>query len=147
VIKPIKPIRFLEPMLSIQINEEHVNITFMDSYNEVCSLNVGHREFNQALGRLSCVPCLDADVRPEVAGKIMEHKPFEFQIDLTGVSYKRKRVVTRVKALELCPDGWYPDTHFGSQESFFERDGEQWARTTIRRFVFPHETEEKSAEK
>lgn len=43
--------------------------------------------------------------------------------------------VAAAGAKETCPEGWTPDTYFGSQSSFFRQDGVPWARCTIRRWV------------
>ena len=38
-------------------------------------------------------------------------------------------------AYEKCPEGWLPDLYFQSQESFFSKDGKDYARCNIRRWV------------
>jgi len=88
-----------------------------------------------ALSRLGHTPCI-VEVRGlDCVGKKREHKSFEFEIPFGEPWHEGyvDRVCEAVK--EKCPQGWEPDLSFSSQDSFFDKDGKRWARTTIRRWV------------
>ena len=67
-------------------------------------------------------------------GLKMENKPFEFKLPDSSDWKTRKSDAAGVVKF-VCPDGWEPDSYFSSQDSFFSKGGEQWARCTIRRWV------------
>jgi len=64
-------------------------------------------------------------------GKKMEHRQFEFE-------YDKKENVEWICEMAMERDGfkdWTSDQHYGSQNSFFQRDGKNFARTIIRRWI------------
>ncbi len=70
-------------------------------------------------------------------GLVQENKTFEFYMGTlveTNTPVNMNSEAIRIAKRE-CPEGWVPDENYSSQESFFFRDGEQWARTVIRRWV------------
>lgn len=70
-------------------------------------------------------------------GKRLEIRHIEFPIPTNaGYGERRKRIAIS-EAARHTPDGWSADTYFGAQDSFFCKNGEDWARTTIRRWVEP----------
>lgn len=50
-------------------------------------------------------------------------------------SWKTRKKAAADIADRVCPDGWIADHYFNSQNSFYYKDGQTWARTTIRRWV------------
>ena len=65
----------------------------------------------------------------------MENKTFEFKIpNDIGYGENRKAIAIQT-AKHKCPIGWTPDEGFSSQGSFFSKNGQDYAKTTIRRWV------------
>ena len=60
-------------------------------------------------------------------------------LDFTDIyvinTWTNKMIIEIQEIKKECPDGWTPDLHFSSQDSFFHKDYELWARTKIRRWV------------
>jgi len=114
--------------MTIEIHDNDANITFAE-------IELDPVQLGQALGRLGFTKCKINLHLSNRIGKKMENKTFEFKIpnDL-GYSNDKKNIVIKI-AEEKCPIGWIPDTSFSSRGSFFSKDGQNWARTTIRRWV------------
>lgn len=86
-----------------------------------------------ALSRQAMVDC-ELDLRGlERVGKTVEIDRIEFPMPYHH--YIEKKDVAAREAVIRCSDGWTPDLYFGSQDSFFKKDGHEWARTFIRRYV------------
>jgi len=112
--------------ISIRVEDCVSGIEFMD-------LEIPLAGFAEALTGLAMVDC-DADVRAlENVGKQHEHEIIEFRVG--DVNWDQRQVNACLMAHKATPPGWYPPTYFGSQHSFFERDGEQWARGNMERWV------------
>jgi len=91
------------------------------------------KEACQMLSRLANTPCELKTQHLEKVGKKMEMDTLEFEVK---DSIYESRINTAVKqAKQACPSGWEPDENFSSQGSFFTKDGKEYARTTIRRWV------------
>ena len=117
-------IRFDKSGLTIEVYDKNSSITFLEA-----SLNP--EDSCAALGRLFMVPCV-LDVKGlDKIGKKHENSTHEFEIPDRRID---KEVLYKL-AVESCPDGWKPDNYFNSQNSFFQKDGKQFARCTIRRWV------------
>mgnify|MGYP001806871344 CR=1 FL=1 len=135
----------------------NASITFLpDSGGEGCRIDIEDKDANviifrgelnaeqfcQMMGRLACTRFTEAKVGPlDKIGKIHQLERIAFKVPgITPYSPNRKDVA-REEAKRVCPEGWEPDTYFGSQDSFFTRDGEVWAGTIIRRWVPREEAE------
>lgn len=96
-----------------------------------------------AFSRLAHTPCkIELEyLKLDRLGKKLEVKMFEFPLHGQNV-HLLKGAVQR-EAVRCCPGGWTPDLDFRSQDSFFHRDGQEWARTPIRRWVEMSPGEEK----
>jgi len=115
--------------IEISIEDEEAAIEFVEA-----SLTL--EQFAQAITGLGRVEC-DAEVRGlDKVGKRMELDTLEFPLRMKDDDYGtgRKKFAT-ARAKEECPDGWTPDCYFNSQGSYFQRDGETWARCNVRRWV------------
>jgi hypothetical protein len=89
----------------------------------------------QALSRLMHTPCKMELHNLDKVGKTMEYQELIFEIP-EPLFYKGERNETAKKlAIKNCPEGWKPELYFGSQQSFFNRDGKHMARCNIRRWV------------
>lgn len=89
-----------------------------------------------ALGRLAHTPCDIELYRLDRVGKKHESKSFEFEISADAV--KDSYLLDLICIESLLKSGmadWTSDNHYGLRDSFFEKDGKQYARVTIRRWV------------
>jgi len=121
-----------EEYIKISIRDENACVGFVE-------VNMGLANFAKAVTSLQ-VPC-EIEVRGlEKVGKKHEHKTFEFKIADT-IHDRNENAIKEIK--KICPKGWEPDLYFSSQNSFFYKDGEYFARTTIRRWVAPQANNKK----
>jgi len=116
---------FSEDGLRIELRDGDANITF-------ARVTLNPAKACHAMSRLCNVECECEVVGLDLVGKHMVHKPLEFEIG--NVEYKNRKDTAILLASEKCPDGWVPDLYFGSQDSFFVKDGVNMARCTIRRW-------------
>lgn len=107
--------------IAIEIKDVDANIEFLE-------LEIGLEEFAKALTGLAGAECEMQFRWLENVGKRVEIDTFEFEC-------KRDKQEAIRKVKKLCPKEWRPSTYFGSQNSFFKKDGKDFARTTIRRWV------------
>ncbi len=96
-------------------------------------LEINYDDFTKCLTGLSEVPCDVEYGDLDKVGKKREMKSLEFM--LPAPKYKMKKDVVEELAKAAAPEGWTPSLYFGSQDSFFKRDGEDYATTTISRWV------------
>lgn len=69
----------------------------------------------------------------ENVGKKQERDTIEFK--MPDCSYKEQEKIAYEQAKLNTPEGWIASSYFGSEGSFFTKDGENWARTSIHRWV------------
>ena len=114
--------------------DDAINITVQDKTSTVrfLEMTMTREQFiNATMNRLACTGVLKASVNGfDRVGKTMEMDDFVVEIPKWHDSEGAVRIVRKE-----CPDGWVPDLYFGSQGSFFDKDGRHYARTTIRRWV------------
>lgn len=117
-------------------DRDTIHITFVDedACIEFAEATLTPEQFALAITGTGHTDC-DMEVRGlDRVGKKMEHDSLEFPLGVTSYDKNAKEVAAK-KSREACPEGWKLDAYFGSQGSFFQRDGETWARCTIRRWV------------
>jgi len=114
---------------------DYIEIRFCDddAAIEFATAKLSLADFAAAVTGLARVDCEIETRGLEHVGKKMETDTIEFQMP-KGNCNDRKEVARDIVD-RYCPMGWVPDRYFGSQGSFFDRDGRLWARTTIRRWV------------
>lgn len=124
----------LKSKLTILIDEEYTTIEVKDekSSQRVLSIKVSPLEFQKALARIACCDC---DVYYNTKsfdkiGKTLEVKSFSFP--LPECNFQNRRDIAKEEVLKICPTGYIPDVSFSSQDSFTEKDGKKYAKTTIR---------------
>ena len=116
----------------IEVEDESSGIRFL-------KINLSAEQFMACLGRLVNVEC-DINVRGlDLIGKTLEVGKHEFKIPDELHDHRHNpdyfdKAAQGLAQIQLT-DGWIADSYFGSQGSFFKKDGEQWARVTIRRWV------------
>lgn len=122
----------IDGQFTLLISEDGAKIEFRDPVAATTFLRaeIAQEDFMKALGRLSNVPCQLTISGINRVGTKHECRPFEFEIPAG-----RKKDDAFAVALELCPNGWQPDNYFGSKDSFFLKDGIQFAKCTIRRWI------------
>lgn len=128
----------IDGKLDISIREESVIIRLHDhdAVTQPVEIEVKHKDFIAALGRLGHVSCTASFADLDTVGKKREHKPFRFEIpkDWCWQCSKYKKELIK-RAFDLRPDGWEISTYFESQGSFIEEDGKTFACTHIMRWV------------
>lgn len=113
--------------MSIELHDYDASLTF-------AAIRLTPEQTVKAFSRLGYTEC-DIEVKGlDKIGSKMENKHFEFEIPDVGWGSKRTDTAIRI-VQEVCPEGWEPDLYFQSQNSFFSKDGQDFARTIIRRWV------------
>jgi len=117
----------------IEVEDDSSGIRFL-------KIDLSAEQFMACLGRLSMVEC-DINVYGlDRVGKTLEMGKHEFKIPAELYNRRCKEYdyfnkTAQELAQSQLTDGWIADSYFGSQGSFFQKDREQWARVTIRRWV------------
>lgn len=122
--------------ISILINQEYTTIEIHDTDASInfLSIQLTPEQLSSALSRLSRVPCVIDLHGIDKIGKRMEHKKFAFEIPKEINNSKHAGKLHEI-AQSLLTDGWIAEGYFASQDTFFEKDGKQYARCIIRRWV------------
>ena len=123
--------------ISIFINKDHTNIELHDENAAVTFIRIEltPEQLSQALSRQSHTKCEMETCDLSVVGKKMEHKTIEFEIPMDCGYGEDRRKIAMEYAQKVCPEGWHSEDYFGSQNSFFFKDGKNYARCTIRRWI------------
>ena len=127
----------LKGKISMYVSGEHTRIEIEDANGHIRFLEIvlTPEQFSRALGREAYVDC-ELEVRGlEKVGKQHEHKTFEFELPEGMSQYSRDDKELQKIAQSKLSDGWIADSYFSSQNTFFEVDGKEWARCSIRRWV------------
>lgn len=130
--------RTLEGKISLYVSEEgaELEIHCASSGCLIAKTKLSSETFCSILGRLSYVTCsvnvLDSE-NIHLIGKNEKIESFEFKLP-EGTNYQNRKEIAYSEALKCVPDGWEPDEYFNSQGNFFKKDGEEWARCTIRKW-------------
>lgn len=122
--------------ITILVNSEETIIELFDykSFITFARIKLTPEQLSSALSRMSHTACKSVEVIGlDKLNKTLEHEVLEFEIPY--VSYKERDAVAAKIATEQCPEGWEPDNYFGAQGSYFTKDGKEYARVTIRRWV------------
>ena len=141
----------IEGSITILCGSEGVDIELHDekARSDFVSVHLTPRQWTQALGRLGHTNVAKMEVvNLDKVGLVHQNRIFEFPIKHIGnySLYKNKPKVVGREADKVCPKGWVPDTFFASQDSFFFKNDEEWARTIIRRWVTEEEDEKDAKE-
>lgn len=126
----------IEGQISIFINREYTSIEVTDKHSNTRFLDIKltPQQLNDALSRIGNTECELDVIGLEKIGKKHECKTFEFEIEERLASSTHSDKLYKITE-ELLTDGWVADSYFGSQNSFFNKDGKQMARCTIRRWI------------
>lgn len=137
--KPKQEIMKLKGKITFLINRESTAIEIRDEKSGciIVKVELTPDQLSSALSRLVYTDCL-LDVSEgsfEKIGKQHECKNHEFKLPDNLKGYDTNMDKLHTEAKRTCPKGWAPENYFRSQNSFFNKDGERWARCTIRRWV------------
>lgn len=122
--------------INIFVNAEYTTIEIIDNnaHTTFATIKLTSEQLCTALSRQARVEC-DIDVyNIDRVGKKMIHKQHEFEIPFS-IDYNNKNQMLSELIKDTLPEGWISDNHFSSQNTFFEKDGKKYARTTIRSYV------------
>jgi len=110
-----------------------ISIRDRDSGERFCEVNIDYKSFTKLITGQSEIDCELNVKNLERVGKKRENDTINFPFDET-YSNERNELASE-KAKEYTPEGWTCDNYFGSQTSFFRKDGVDYARATIRRWI------------
>ena len=112
---------------TIEIEDDVANTTF-------CKITLTPQQLSDALSRLSSVDCEINVVNLDRVGKKHEWMTYEFEIPENLASTTKEEELQK-KAQSQLSDGWTASGYFSSQNTFFKKDGKQFARVTCRRYI------------
>ncbi len=125
------------PKISIFINQEGTTIELHDSKSatKFATIKLTNDQLASALSRLSHTDCSVELVGLDKVNKEMKWQYYVFEINQ---EIRKSNAALNQKCLKCLQDDnmtdWIPDSYFGSQNSFFEKDGKYYARATIRKW-------------
>lgn len=130
-------IQLKEAQISIFISAESTTIELHDktSSTKFAQIKLTPEQLSMALSRLSNTPCEITLQGLDRLNKYLEVDSMCFELPDDFSRYERDHDRLKLLADAALPIGWVHDNYFGSQNSFFERDGKRFARVTIRRWV------------
>lgn len=93
----------------------------------------------KALSRLANTPCaIELHGGMDKWGKKLRVSTYEFKISDRTIYESREKLardtLELLKKKDPIFNEWEPDGYFSSQNSFFSKDGGEWARVTIRKW-------------
>lgn len=115
---------FDEDGLSIDVADKASNLP-------VFKIRLDKDKTLQVLSRYARTYCNMETYNLDKVGKKM--RMATFYVNLGKVEWRDKKAA-RQKVLLCCPHEWQPDMYFDSQDSFFSFEGNEWVKTTIRRW-------------
>jgi hypothetical protein len=129
----------LKGKISILINREYTTIEIEDDLASTTFVKarLTPEQLSAVLSRQARIDC-ELEIRGlEKIGKKHENKYFEFEIQkgLRDSKYSESLRTIAQNLLNNQDEGWIAEGYFSSQNSFFEKDGKQYARCTIRRWI------------
>lgn len=122
--------------ITMLINSEYTEIEISDSDSNtiLAKIKLTPEQLSTMLSRQAYVSCECLTGVLTRIGKKHENKYFEFEI--TRSRDIDDLILDCNEALfKQGMDEWVADKYYGSQSSFFSKDGKNYARTVIRRWV------------
>lgn len=115
-----------EKYINIEVEDDDARIVFL-------TLKISLENFAEAITGLASSGCEFEVGGLENVGKIKEHDTMVFLMPAHDWNSRNK--IAHEEAKKHTPEGWEASTYFGSQDSFFRKDGAEYARTNIYRWV------------
>lgn len=127
------------PKITILVNREYTEIEIHDTKSSTTFVKVRltPEQLSSALSRLSHTECEVEVTDMDRINKKHEWQSFEFEI-VENIPKEAKGYLnqTCLKALKKAGmEEWQSDNYFTSQNSFFTKDGKNYARVTVRRWI------------
>lgn len=112
----------------IEISDDSANVMF-------CKIKITPEQLSAMLSRQGYVKCDIEVAELEKVGKQHECKSYEFEITDIERGDEEKLWLAAIRSLGVDDlHDWMPDKYFRSQNTFFKKDGKEYARCTIRRW-------------
>lgn len=126
----------IEGKISILISRDSTTIEVRDANASVtfARIKLTPEQLSEALARTMYTDCSIEVHGLDKIGKTHESETFVFEIPPMPLGTKRDEKELQALAQSQLSDGWVADFYFGSQNSFFRKDGKDFARVTIRRW-------------
>lgn len=120
--------------ITFLVNSDYTEITIEDgdANTLLAHIKLTPEQLSLILSRMGSVRCEITTGPIERIGKTHECKTFEFENPYT------QSELPLACAEALLKEGmheWVSDNHYGSKNSLFKKDGKNYARTTIRRWI------------
>ena len=112
--------------ITISIVDKKANIEFAE-------IELSLSNFTEALTGMGHTDCLFTVRGLANVGKVIQRKVIQYELPDCDYS-NRKEIATKI-GKNLMDDDWELDVYFGSQDSFFAKDGKQYANTSMFRWV------------
>lgn len=124
------------PKITILINAEYTEIEILDSdaNTYLAKVKLTPEQLSKVLGRQGHIECQCTTGDLTRIGKKHESENFEFEIT-KGRSDVELYADCSKALIEHGMQEWAPDNYYSSQNSFFKKDGKDYARVVIRRWV------------
>ena len=114
--------------IAISVEDKDAVIGFL-------SLEISYEDFAAAITGMGMMPC-EFEVRGlESVGKKREDIKLEFKVCSGDIAFRERKDVAYKRAQEVAGPEWEASNYFDSQDSFFYKDKNLWARTTAYRWV------------
>lgn len=123
----------MKGQISIYINEDKTTIQVRDVKSHIVFLeiNLTPEQLSMALSRLSDTPC-ELKVRGlDKVGKNMGYKTLELPVPENASNEEIEHIFDN----HLKGSEWISDNYFNAKNSFFYKEKQKYARTTIRRWI------------
>lgn len=121
--------------ITFLVGQEQTTIELIDdnASTTFAKITLTPEQLSSALSRIAYTECDIEVFGLDKLGKRMEHKKFDFEIpkDID----KKELVKLSQELIDKENEGWISDGYFSSQDSFFQKDGKNYARCMVRRWV------------
>ncbi len=102
-----------------------------NSVSRFLTLRLTYEDFAEMMTGLSYVKCLGEVHGLTKVGKVRETQTLVIEMPCWG---NDKELASQL-AVQECPEGWTPDCYFGSQSSFYSKEGKYYASCRMVRWV------------
>ena len=111
-----------------------IEIVDNNSRKVFVSASIASENVSAAMSGMARIPCQFNALNTDKVGKFCFNCVLEFKVPPSETKDANRKVLALQQAIKICPEGWIPDKHYGSKDSFFVRNGVEWARTVIRHY-------------
>lgn len=112
--------------ISIEVKDSNSNVRFLD-------VEIDLDLFAAALTGLNDQKCDIKVKKLDLVGKTVERDNIEFK--LPECNFSNRKEAAKVECNLIVVDGWVLNDNFSSQNSFFQKGGNDWARARLIRWI------------